>query len=131
IPRAAAVLSVGRWLLLGALALALFAAGAGYAVLRASLPALDGALALPGLTAEVVVTRDHLGVATVQADNRADLSRALGFVHAQERFFQMDLLRRRAAGELSALVGPAALTADKAARVHRFRPRAGQVVQAL
>jgi penicillin amidase len=129
--RAAAVLRIGRWVLLAAVVLVLAAGGTGYALLLASLPALDGARALPGLGADAVVTRDHLGVVTVQAANRADLARALGFVHAQERFFQMDLLRRRAAGELSALVGPAALPADRAARVHRFRHRAGQVLSAL
>ena len=120
-----------RWVLLGVLALLLVAAGGGYAALRASLPTLDGKIALPRLSAEVAVTRDRLGTATVVGSNRADVSRALGFVHAQERFFQMDLLRRRAAGELSALVGAAALPVDRAARVHRFRHRSGEVLRAL
>ena len=83
---------------------------------------------VPGLVAEVVVTRDGLGVATLEGRDRVDLARALGFLHAQERFFQMDLLRRRGAGELSALVGSAALDVDRSARVHRFRDRARKVL---
>jgi penicillin G amidase len=129
--RAAAAFRILRWVLLGALLLVLASVGVGYGVLRASLPVLDGRRVLPRLAADVVVTRDHLGVATVDGATRADVSRALGFVHGQERFFQMDLLRRRAAGELSALVGPAALGADRSARVHRFRHRAGEVLRAL
>src|SRR5690606_16675315 len=84
-------------------------AGGAYWFLRASLPQLDGERRLPGLTGEVVVERDGQGIATVRGERRLDVARATGFIHAQERFFQMDLLRRSAAGELAALVGPAAL----------------------
>lgn len=86
-----------------------------------SLPVLDGSLTLGGLSAPVTVTRDALGIPTVTAESRVDLARAIGFLHGQERFFQMDLQRRQPAGELSALVGAAALNADRAQRVHRFR----------
>ena len=86
-----------------------------------SLPTVDGSLPLAGLAAPVTVARDRLGIPTITAQSRVDLARSVGFVHAQERFFQMDLQRRQPAGELSALVGAAALTADRAARVHRFR----------
>lgn len=86
-----------------------------------SLPVLDGSLTLGGLSAPVTVTRDALGIPTVTAGSRVDLARAIGFLHGQERFFQMDLQRRQPAGELSALVGAAALNADRAQRVHRFR----------
>ena len=98
-------------------------AGGGYLriVLGRSLPVTDGTLRLAGLTQPVTVTRDALGVPTIKAQSRVDLARAVGFVHAQERFFQMDLQRRQPAGELSALVGPAAVNADRAMRVHRFR----------
>ena len=91
---------------------------------RASLPQLEGSRPLAGLVAEVVVERDRLGVPTVRGESRLDVSRALGFLHAQDRFFQMDLLRRRSAGELSALVGGAAAEVDRETRVHRFRQRA-------
>jgi len=105
-------------------------AGGGYlrVVLRRSLPVMDGTLALAGLSQPVTVTRDGLGVPTIRATSRVDLARAIGFVHAQERFFQMDLQRRQPAGELSALVGAAALTADRAMRVHRFRHIARQAL---
>ena len=66
------------------------------AELRASLPDDSGELALAGLTAPVTIERDALGVVTIRAASRLDEARALGFVHAQERFFQMDLLRRDA-----------------------------------
>lgn len=99
--------------------------------LRASLPALDDEVALPGLSAPVTVERDELGVPTVRGSDRVDVARALGFVHAQERFFQMDLMRRQAAGELAALVGPAALDYDQENRLHRFRARASAIVGSL
>jgi penicillin amidase len=89
--------------------------------LRASLPITDGTIALEGLSAPVIVERDRLGVPTISGSTRPDAARTLGFLHAQDRFFQMDLLRRQAAGELSALVGARALEADRDRRVHRFR----------
>ena len=67
--------------------------------LRDSLPQLEGEIALPGLTEPVTIERDGLGVPTIRAANLVDLSQAIGFVHAQDRFFQMDLQRRSAAGE--------------------------------
>src|SRR2546430_11635699 len=79
-------------LLLAALALAI-------GLLRASLPRLDGALAEVGLTAAVRITRDWRGVPTIEAADRPDLAYATGFVHAQDRYFQMDLSRRLAARE--------------------------------
>lgn len=101
-----------------------------YHKLDASLPLLDGELALAGLQQTVTVERDHLGVATIRAGNRMDVARATGFLHAQERFFQMDLLRRSGAGELSALFGPGAVNADKHIRIHRFRSRARGAIEA-
>src|SRR5688572_4228062 len=71
--------------------------------LRGSLPLLDGRHRLPGVSATVTVTRDALGIPTIQGQTREDVARATGFLHAQDRFFQMDLNRRRAAGELAAL----------------------------
>ena len=88
---------------------------------RASLPLVDGSAVVPGLSGSVRVERDHLGIPTITGESREDVTRALGFVHAQERFFQMDLQRRQPAGELSALVGTLAVDADISARVHRFR----------
>src|SRR5688572_17726890 len=92
--------------------------------MRASLPTLDGAQSLPGLSSPVTIQRDALGVVTIDATNAADALRALGYVHAQERFFEMDLMRRSSAGELAALFGEAAVGVDKTARAHRMRARA-------
>ena len=94
------------------------------AELRGSLAQLDGRRQMPGLMAAVRITRDALGIPTVHAFNRVDAARATGFLHAQDRFFQMDLARRRAAGELSALVGARALPLDRDIRIHRFRAEA-------
>ncbi|MEO8161021.1 MAG: penicillin acylase family protein, partial [Arenimonas sp.] len=116
----------GRWLaraLLLLLALLLLALATGWWLLRGSLPALDGELGLPGLSAPVQVQRDASGVVSIQAANAVDAARALGYVHGQERFFEMDLLRRSAAGELSELFGEIAVDKDKSIRVHRLRAR--------
>lgn len=97
--------------------------------IRASLPDLEGEIELGGLESEVVIERDALGIPTIRGGSRKDVARALGFLHAQDRFFQMDLLRRHPAGELAELFGPAALESDRRLRVHRFRERARRVVE--
>jgi penicillin amidase len=108
---------------LALLALSFLVCVAAWWLLRGSLPRLDGALSLPGLSAPVAIQRDALGVVTVDAANEVDAMRALGYVHAQERFFEMDLMRRTAAGELAGLFGPIAVATDKQHRVHRMRAR--------
>ncbi|WP_412062901.1 penicillin acylase family protein [Rubrivirga sp. IMCC45206] len=113
------------------LALVVLGAGSLWTALRASLPDLDGTETLAGLSAEVSVERDAAGVPTITAATRADAARALGYVHAQERWFQMDLLRRAASGELSALLGEATWRTDSTLRPHRLRARARAVVEAL
>lgn len=99
-----------------------------YFQMRASRPQLDGTATLPGLAAAVMVERDALGIPTVRGANRADLARALGFLHAQDRFYQMDLMRRRAAGELAEILGKRALPSDKNVRRHGFRQLAQQAL---
>lgn len=99
-----------------------------FLMLRASLPRLDGELSLAGLTQAVSVHRDELGVVTLSGGTRIDLAQATGFIHAQDRFFQMDLARRQAAGELSVLFGQVAVKTDRRNRLHRFRSRAEQVL---
>lgn len=97
--------------------------------LETSLPTLDGELVLDGLSAPVSLERDALGVPAIRAENRVDLARGLGFVHAQDRFFQMDLVRRKSAGELAELVGPGAMRLDRRARLHQFRSRARNILE--
>src|SRR6185436_825298 len=97
-------------------------------LLRGSLPVLEGRVSLSSLTSPVTVERDANGVATVRGTSRLDVARATGFLHGQERFFQMDLMRRRAAGELSELIGAATISVDEDVRVHQFRKVAQQVV---
>ena len=123
-----------RWLVrIGAVvaALAALAAISAWLVVRASLPTIDGVLPVEGLTAEARIERDADGIPTIVATTRADLAYATGFAHAQDRYFQMDLIRRRAAGELSALIGPATLDSDRRYRFHRFRSRAAAEVRSL
>src|SRR6202023_1425550 len=102
-----------------------------WGTLSASLPTLDGNLEAAGLERPVEVERDPLGIPTIRGENRKDIAYATGFVHAEDRFFQMDTLRRRAAGELSELFGQATLRADREARIHRFLDRAATEFDAL
>ncbi|TPD89517.1 penicillin acylase family protein [Stenotrophomonas maltophilia] len=112
-----------RWILGVLVAIVLLAVLVLWLLLRGSLAELEGERPLPGLATKVTVERDALGVVTITAGNKADALRALGRVHAQERYFEMDLMRRSAAGELSALFGAKAIEADKHMRVHRLRAR--------
>lgn len=120
-----------RWIfaVLGGILLIVTAAAVwGWWQMRGSLPPLDGERMIAGLAAPVKIERDALGVPTISGSTRADVARATGFLHAQDRFFQMDLLRRRGAGELSELFGAAAVELDKSACLHGFRRLAAQVL---
>jgi penicillin amidase len=116
-------------LALGLLLSVLVALALVHLTLRASLPSLDGHVLAPGVRAAVTIERDALGIATISAANRLDLAYGTGFAHGQDRFFQMDLARRLAAGELAELVGPAALAQDRKARLFRFRSIATEVLR--
>ncbi|SAI73730.1 beta-lactam antibiotic acylase [Bordetella ansorpii] len=123
-PRGRRFVRFSAWSLAGLLILALLAALAGWTFMRASLPQLDGRQAAPGLRASAAIVRDADGNATITAAHRDDAAYATGFAHGQDRFFQMDMMRRLAAGELAALVGPSVLPLDRRNRLHRFRERA-------
>jgi len=99
--------------------------------LRASLPELDGETSVDGLSAVATIERDSSGIPTITAANRTDLAFATGFAHGQDRFFQIDLIRRQAAGELSEIIGESTLATDKRFRFHRFRSRAQIAVSSL
>ncbi len=102
-----------------------------YSQVDSALPMLDGKLTIFGIKNSVIIERDQQGIATIKGQGRLDIATATGFVHAQERFFQMDLLRKNAAGELSSLFGRAALEYDKSIRIHNFRQRAAAIVKQL
>ena len=111
-------------LIIVVLSIALFAILTVYLVLRASLPSLDNEFATPYVGDTTTIQRDAIGAVTITAKSHSDAVFALGYAHAQDRLFQMDLLRRSAAGELSEIVGNVALNVDKKARFHQFRQRA-------
>jgi len=83
-----------------------------HAALRAAIPSLTGEAALPGLADAVTVHRDEWGIPHIRARSAADAHFALGFVHAQDRLFQMDLTRRKALGRSAEWLGAEAAEAD-------------------
>jgi penicillin amidase len=105
-----------RRILLTVLLLAAVVIAGGYLWLRSSLPQIDGTIALPGVKGAVTITRDAHGVPTIKAASDADAAFGLGYVAAQDRLFQMDLMRHYGAGRLSEWFGAAALDADKSMR---------------
>jgi penicillin G amidase len=84
------------------------------------LPKLQGTAMLPGLQKDVVVERDRWGVPHIRANSVEDLAEAQGYVMAQDRLWQMDLLRRVARGQLSEILGPVTLKIDKQFRTLGF-----------
>ncbi|MBV8538485.1 MAG: penicillin acylase family protein [Alphaproteobacteria bacterium] len=99
------------------LALVVVVAAGGYLYLRASLPQTGGEIRLAGLSAPVTIVRDAYGIPHIQAGSAADAWFALGFVHAQDRLFQMEITRRVGQGRLSELVGSDGLRSDRFMRI--------------
>ena len=113
-----------RWLLFPAIAVVLAAVVLPFlavSTVRQPLPQLSGSLALPGLSAPVEVLRDSSGVPQIYADNPEDLFEAQGFVHAQDRFYEMDFRRHLAAGRLSELYGESQVATDAYVRTLGWR----------
>ena len=100
-------------------------------VLTGSKATLDGTILTEGIDNKAYIQRDAQGIVSINGQSRNDIAFSLGFAHAQERFFQMDLLRKNSAGELSALFGARAVSFDKKIRIHQFRKRALAAVNAL
>jgi len=122
-----------RWLRWTGLVVAVVAAlafGIAWWAVRQSLPQLDGQAVVPALAAAATIERDARGIPLITAGSRTDLAFATGYAHAQDRFFQMDLARRLAAGELSELFGAVALTQDTRTRRFAFRTVARRVMEA-
>jgi penicillin amidase len=107
------------------------ALGYAYYVAHSALPQLDGQLIAPGLSAPVTVTRDSHGVPTIEAQSLADLFFAQGYVTAQDRLWQMDIMRRYAAGEISEVIGPITVEHDREQRILGLRQVAAKTVASL
>ena len=116
------------WTAGGLVALVVVALLVGWWVVRAALPQLEGTVAGVALEAPATVLRDAQGMPTVQARSPRDLAFALGYLHGQERFFQMDLQRRAPAGELAALLGAKLVETDRKLRPHGLRAVARRVI---
>ena len=116
-------------IVLGAILVVL--AGTGVYVVRDSFPSYGGSAELPGLDADVEVVRDDNGIAQIYASNTADLFAAQGYVHAQDRFFEMDFRRHVTSGRLSEMFGETALETDKFVRTLGWRRTAEQELPLL
>ena len=100
-------LSIGLWWL--------------YWIARRPLPQLDGSVSVPGISSKVRVVRDEHGVPTIEAATLEDLFFAQGYVTAQDRLWQMDMMRRAAAGELSEVIGESTVKMDREQRILGLR----------
>ena len=120
-----------KWCAIAVVGTILVFASVAYVTIRAALPRRDGEVALAGLTASLAIELDDRAIPRIRAGSFADALRGQGYMHAQERFFQMDLLRRQAAGELAELFGERALALDRAQRPFDFRRRAQRLLGEL
>ena len=106
-------------------------AAVGFFYLRLSLPQINGELELAGLEAQVEVLRDAHGIPHIFANSERDAQFALGFVHAQDRLWQMEMNRRIGSGRMAEALGPAALDTDRFLRALGIRRVAAANVRAL
>jgi penicillin amidase len=123
-----------RWLrrILAALgSLLLLAVAAVAALVWLTLPGGNLSAAIPGLSAPVTIVLDADGIPRIHAESETDAAAALGFLHARERLFQMDLMRRAVSGELSELFGAQALPIDRTMRTLGLRAHAVADLPAL
>lgn len=116
---------------LSLLFLALVAASLILGLMMASLPTENGKIKLPGLAAGVTIHSDALGVPSIAAESREDAFRTLGFLHARDRLFQMELMRRKSAGRLAELFGASAVKLDRKQRTYQLSRTAGNIVNDL
>jgi penicillin amidase len=102
-----------------------------YFIVHSALPQLDGFIKVPGLAAPVHVIRDNHGVPTIEAANPGDLYFAQGYVIAQDRLWQMDSMRRFAAGELAEVLGDSLVQHDKEQRILGLRVAARRALEVI
>ena len=119
------------WILAVIVVLALVAAGLGVWTVQRSFPTTSGTIEAAGLTSAVTVQRDEHGIPTITADSSHDLFFAQGYVHAQDRFWEMDFRRHMTSARLSELFGESQLGTDTFLRTLGWHRIAEQEVEAL
>ncbi len=125
---------IKRILGIGALLIALLLGGVffyGLHTVRSSYPQSSGEIELAGLTNPVQVKRDDLGIPNIYAENISDLFFAQGYVHAQDRFWEMDVRRHITAGRLSEMFGKSQIEADSFLRTLGWRKIAEEELDLL
>ena len=128
------ILTLLRWTLRIAVTLVLMLAIAGVVMFfwfRTSLPMLDGSVVVAGLEKPVSIVRDVRGIPHIYAETENDAWFALGYVHAQDRLFQMEMQRRAGQGRLAEIIGPPGLRADRLFRTLGLYRRAQDSVKHL
>ncbi|TDI35548.1 MAG: penicillin acylase family protein [Acidobacteria bacterium] len=105
-----------KWGLAGLVPVLILAAAGAWFRWQAPLPVTTGTLLVQGAAEAITIVRDDFGVPHVTSGSESDAAFATGFLHGQDRLFQMDLMRRSTAGRLSELFGPMAVSADRQAR---------------
>ena len=120
-----------KWSIAAVVSTVLVLAVAAYAVLAAALPRRDGEAIVAALETNVEIELDAHAIPRIRSATLADALRGQGFMHAQERFFQMDLARRAAAGELAELFGERLASVDRTQRMFGFRQRAHELAADL
>jgi penicillin amidase len=123
------VLRVLLWLVLAVSLILAVAVGYAYYVAHSALPQLDGQVRVGGLSAPVTVTRDSHGVPAIDAASLEDLFFAQGYVTAQDRLWQMDIMRRYGSGELSEILGEDTLKLDREQRILGLRAAARKALE--
>ncbi len=120
-----------KWLTLAVLAVVIIGAIAGYMTMRGSLPQLSGEITLKGPSAPITIIRDKNALPHITAATMNDAYFAVGYLQAQDRFWQMHMNRRIAAGRLSEMMGSAGLKTDKFLRTLGVYYRAEQALKQL
>ncbi len=100
-----------------------------WSISRTRLPKMDGRMKLKGIKSPLEIMRDHWGVAHIYGSTKEDVLFGQGYVHAQERLWQMDFTRRVVAGRLSEILGESALGVDRAMRTLSLRVAAEKDAQ--
>jgi penicillin G amidase len=118
-------MKIFKRILLGIITLLILVFAGVFVYLQTLKPDLAGEISLPGLNAPVEIFYDSFGVPHIYADNEEDAYFAFGYAHAQDRLFQMEMIRRAASGRLAEVLGPDLIPVDKLFRTLGFNEFAG------